>query len=242
VTPRTALAILTYVDTARPSCIQQRLRDAIDSLERTSYRDPVLIVDDGSNCEEHLRFVDSLASHDRYRVIRRPVNGGISRAKNTCLRAISELGAEVGFLAEDDIVFHDGWDRAYTEAMDRSGIQHFSWYVPDTSNQVVACNDCLVTATGGLLGLLLTFTRNVLSGVGGFKIMPRRYGYEHIHWTYRNIFAGFSPFPVDIVDSCRFIERNTYPSSLDDSELSDGAEVNRVPGHAIERLFEPFEE
>jgi glycosyltransferase involved in cell wall biosynthesis len=242
VTPRTALAILTYVDAARPIAVRQRLQDAIASLDKTSYRDPVLIVDDGSTCEEHLKFVDSLARGGRYQVIRRRENGGISRAKNTCLRAINELGAEIGFLAEDDILFHDGWDEAYTGAMHRSGIQHFSWYVPDEGNQVVACNGCLVTATFGLLGLLLTFTRDVLRRVGGFKIMPRRYGYEHIQWTHRNVLAGFAPFPADIVNSCQFIERNSHPSSVDDSELHDGAEANRAPGHAIERLFEPLEE
>jgi glycosyltransferase involved in cell wall biosynthesis len=242
VSTHTALAILTYVDAARPASIGRRLRDAIASLERTSYRDPVLVVDDGSSCAEHLRYLDSLARDGRYEVIRRRANGGISRAKNTCLRAIAERDVEIGFLAEDDILFREGWDQAYAQAMSQSGVQHFSWYLPDAGNRVVACNGSLVTATSGLLGLLLTCTRDVLARVGGFKILPRRYGYEHIQWTYRNILAGFAPFPADIADSSRFIERNSHPSSVDHAEMQAGITDNWQPGFVIERLLEPLEE
>ena len=240
--PPTSLVLLTYVDSQRPIAVQQRLPDAIASLEQTRYRGPVMIVDDGSNCEKHMRFLDHLEASGRYEVIRRPVNGGISRAKNTCLRLLAESGAEVGFLAEDDILFHEGWDEAYVTSMQRSGIQHFSWYVQDPSDQIVACNGALVSASSGLLGLLLTMTREVLARVGGFKIFPHRYGYEHIQWTYRNVLAGLAPFPCDIAESHRYIGRNVLPSSVDDNEVQIGTEVNRPLGYVIERLFEPFEE
>jgi glycosyltransferase involved in cell wall biosynthesis len=236
------MTILTYVDHARPPVVGRRLRDAIVSLERTSYRDRVFVVDDGSSCAEHLRYLDSLARDGRYKVIRRPANGGISRAKNTCQRVIAEQKVEIGFLAEDDILFHEGWHDAYIDAMRRSGVQHFSWYLPDPDNCVVACNGCLVTATSGVLGLLLTFTPNVLARVGGFKILPRRWGYEHVQWTQRIVLAGFAPFAADIADSGRFIERNTHPSSVDDAEMQAGLTENLQPGFEIDRLHEPLEE
>ncbi|MEI8017950.1 MAG: glycosyltransferase family A protein [Schlesneria sp.] len=238
----TSLVILTYVDSQRPIAVRQRLPDAIASLEQTSYRGPVMIVDDGSTCDQHIRFLDHLATSGRYDVIRRPVNGGISRAKNTCLRLLAECDADIGFLAEDDIIFHEGWDEAYVTAMHRSGIQHFSWYVHNPYDQLVACNGTLVSASSGLLGLLLTMTREVLAKVGGFKILPHRYGYEHIQWTYRNVLAGLAPFPCDIVESRRYIGRNVLPSSVDEIEVQIGTEVNRPSGYVIERLFEPFEE
>ena len=238
---RTALAILTYVDAARPPSVGRRLRDAIASLEQTSYDGPVLIVDDASDCKEHVRYLNSLARNGRYEVIRREANGGISRAKNTCLRLLAEQEAEVYFLAEDDILFREGWDRAYIDAMSRSQVQHFSWYLPDAANQVLACNGCLIAATGGILGLLLTYTPEVLAAVGGFKILPRRWGYEHVQWTHRIIRAGFAPFTADIIDSCRFIERNSHPSSVNDAEMQAGLTEN-LPGMAIDRLFEPIEE
>lgn len=241
-TPRTALAILTYVDRDRPPAVRRRLRDALASLERTGYRGAALVVDDGSTCAEHLAHLDLLASSGRYEVIRRPANGGVSRAKNTALRALADHDFDVAFLAEDDILFRDGWDLAYTAAMSRSGIQHFSWYVHDPANQVVACNGSLVTATSGLLGLLLTMTREVLTRVGGFKVLPHRYGYEHIQWTYRAILAGLAPFPCDIVDSHRYIGRSALPPSLDPEEVQAGTAENRPQGHVIDRLFEPFEE
>jgi glycosyltransferase involved in cell wall biosynthesis len=193
---RTALVILSYVDRNRPPAVRQRLRDAIESLNRTSYQDPVFIVDDGSNCDEHLRYLDELAASGRFVVVRRQSNGGISRAKNTGLRILAESRVEIGFLAEDDILFHEGWDEAYSTAMKQSGIQHFSWYEHHPDDNVVACNGCLVTYTSGLLGLLLTMTPQVLAQIGGFKVLPHRYGYEHIQWTYRNILGGVCPFPL----------------------------------------------
>jgi hypothetical protein len=89
---------------------------AVATLERTNYAGPVTIVDDASSCKQHMRYLDQLERSRGYRVIRRPVNGGISRAKNTCLRALAELDVDIGFLAEDDIVFYDGWDEAYVRA------------------------------------------------------------------------------------------------------------------------------
>jgi len=240
--PPTALAIVTYVDAARPRDVGRRLPEALASLERTSYAGPVIIVDDGSTCDNHQAYLHDLEREGRYSVIRRRTNGGISRAKNTCLRAISDTGAEIGFLAEDDILFAEGWDRAYTEAMRRSGIQHFSWFLPDDANRVVACNGTLVTITAGLLGLLLTFTREVLDTVGGFKVLPHRYGYEHVNWTYRIVSTGLAPFDADIFDSSRFVRRNAYPPSLNEAEIQAGVEGNRTPGYEITRIREPLHE
>jgi glycosyltransferase involved in cell wall biosynthesis len=239
---RTALAILTYVDRNRPPQVRHRLKSALRSLDRSSFRGRVIVVDDGSTCERHLNYLDRLARSGRYEVIKRPANGGISRAKNTCLRALSERNIEIGFLAEDDILFYEGWDDAYISAMKTSGIHHFSWYVHTPTDAIVACNGGLVSASSGLLGLLLTFTRDVLSGVGGFKVLPHRYGYEHIQWTYRTMLAGLAPFPCDIADSHRYVERNTLPSSLKPADVRLGTEQNRASGYAIERVFEPFAE
>lgn len=239
--PRTALAILTYVDAARPAAVGQRLPEAIASLERTSYRDPVFVVDDGSTCSDHLEYLSSL-DNARYTVVRRPVNGGISRAKNTCLRLLAQTGAEILFLAEDDILFHEGWQGAYGEAMRRSAIHHFSWYEAAPGNLIMACNGFLVTMTAGLLGLLMTFTQEAVRRVGGFKVLPHRYGFEHINWTYRAIHAGLAPFGADIYRSSRYVQRSDRPSSLDVSEILTGAEANRAPGYEITRLYEPLEE
>jgi hypothetical protein len=239
---KTALAILSYVDGDRPAAVRKRLRDALGSLRRTSFRGPVIIVDDGSSCTRHLQFLDRLERSGNYEIIRRPVNGGISRAKNTCLRELAERDVEIGFLAEDDILFREGWDEAYIGAMRKSKIHHFSWYVQNSDDPRIVCNGCLVVNTSGLLGLLLTMTREVLNRVGGFKVLPHRYGYEHIQWTYRNILAGLAPFPCDIVDSHKVVERNGLPSALDPADVEIGIAQNLSPGHEIDRLFEPFVE
>jgi len=88
----------------------------------------------------------------------------------------------------------------------------------------------------------VTMTREVLANVGGFKILPHRYGYEHIQWTYRNILAGLAPFPCDIFESHRYICRNSLPSSIDEHEVQAGTEQKPTIGYVIDRLFEPFAE
>lgn len=240
--PSTALAILTYVDASRPADVRRRLPTAIASLEETGYDGPVSVVDDGSTCRHHHAYLDALELSGRYRVIRRQSNGGVSRAKNTCLRAIGETGAEIGFLAEDDIIFCAGWDRAYVAAMERSKIRHFSWYIPDDASSVVVCNGVLVARTAGMLGLLLTFTREVLETIGGFAVLPHRYGYEHIQWTSRIIHAGFAPFAADIVDSWRYVRRSSFPPSLDEADVRAGVELNREPGYKMVRMCEALQE
>ena len=55
--PRTALAIVTFVDASRPPEVGLRLREAIASLEKTSYAGPVILVDDGSTSDEHKAYL-----------------------------------------------------------------------------------------------------------------------------------------------------------------------------------------
>jgi hypothetical protein len=88
----------------------------------------------------------------------------------------------------------------------------------------------------------MTVTREVFARVGGFKVLPHRYGYEHIQWTFRNVLAGLAPFPCDIVGSHRYIERCGLPSSLHADDVQVGTARNRAEGYAIDRLFELFEE
>jgi GT2 family glycosyltransferase len=238
----TALAIVTYADNDRPPEVADRLPRTIASLERTGYRGPVFIVDDGSVNVRQLDYLAFLERETGYTVVRRPANGGISRAKNTALRVIMETGAATGFLAEDDILFQEGWDAAYLEAMSRTTIPHFSWWIDHPENREVDFRGFRVVRTAALLGQFLTFTRDVVERVGGFKVLPRRYGFEHVHWTQRIVHAGLCPFWADVVNSGRFIQLGAHPSTLSEEEKRECIRENSACVNDVSVINQPLHE
>lgn len=216
---RHALTILTYVRADANDHILKRLPEALRSLRDSGYDGPTVVVDDGSTHPDHLAYLKSLPPE--IEVVTRPENGGISRAKNTCLRVLGERDIDVGFLSEDDIQFHPGWAEAYLTAHAKTDIEHFCW-VSDTFFRRLTKtprqqNGFTVVEPSRLNGVFLTVTPRVLSTVGGFRVLPRPWGHEHIHWTRRIVKAGLAPFPCDIAHSNRVITLNRY------------AEVSTVP-------------
>lgn len=209
---RVALAILTYVPAYVPDA-RRRLAEALTSLQSSGYRESLFVVDDGSTDPEHLSFLDRLPPD--VSVIRRPRNGGISRAKNTCLRVLADHGFDVGFIAEDDIAFSPGWLNAYLRAHEATGIEHFSWAWDDDpsgrmAKEIIEVRGFAVAKTNLVNGVLLSLTPRILDIVGGFRVLPAPWGHEHTNWTKRIIKAGLAPCFVDVVNSNRLISVNSH--------------------------------
>lgn len=236
-----ALTILTHVAADSSPGVRQRLPAAIESLRRSQYAGPVYIVDDGSTDPEHLAYLDSLpvAMH------RSQECRGIARAKNTCLKILKESGCDVGFIAEDDIEFRPGWDAAYLKAHEATGIHHFSWAWNDCRpwGEMWKChrwvNGHEIAETSLLNGVLLSLTPAVLNAVGGFKVMPAKWGHEHTNWTRRIITAGLAPYFCDVVDSNRLIGLNRYAGESSIS-LAEKAEFGRMNLAAANELTPPY--
>ena len=225
--PKSLLMILTYADVSRPEGVASRLRASLRYMDMSKDEDPIAIVDDGSTAPEQHTCLDELEATGRYRVVRRAQNGGIARAKNTCLRVFLESDAEVGFLAEDDIIYWRGWREAYLEAVVKTGIQHFSWYMYDPRDWFVQVNGFTVRAHHDLLGQFLVFTRKAVETVGGFPILPHRYGFEHVAWSRRIHATGLIPFHADIPGSGRYISSLPGASrSLPEDEIELGLRMN----------------
>jgi GT2 family glycosyltransferase len=244
---QTGLVIVTCMPAGAPPGVRQRLPAALASLASSGYAGPVTIVDDGSSDEAHLAFLSSL-SHAMV-VVRRPIRGGIARAKNTALRVLRENAADVGFLAEDDIEFRPGWCEAYATAHQATGIQHFSWAWDDDPSgemrkELRSINGYSVVATNRVNGVFLTLTPRVLEVVGGFKILPAFWGHEHTNWTRRIIDAGLAPFFADLEHSERYIGINAHAdSSAIPREDRDRFDRDNAPeAESLRPLFHPFEE
>jgi glycosyltransferase involved in cell wall biosynthesis len=244
---RHALAILTFASPDCPAGQRLRLPHALQSLADSTYDGQVIIVDDGSSDPAHLDYLDSL--HEQYRVVRRTSNGGISRAKNTCIRLLMESGAQVAFIAEDDIEFHAGWHIRYLQAHATTGIAHFSWawdLDPDSpmSRTPVVLNGCTIDKTSHLNGLLLTFTPAVIQRIGGFKILPQPWGQEHTNWTRRIVQAGLAPFFADVPQSNDLVRMGPYGvhSALTREQKQCCAKENRRSARDLSVTYCPLTE
>jgi glycosyltransferase involved in cell wall biosynthesis len=246
--PESALAILTYVPFAAHADTRCRLPAALHSLEVTGYEGQVFVVDDGSDDPEHLAFLDSIAA--QYTVVRRATNGGVSLAKNTCIRLLMEHGVDVGFIAEDDIQFHEGWHRAYLTAHARiPSIHHFSWaWDSDPSRRMRKTprevEGFPIVESSRVNGVLLTFTPEVIEQVGGFKALPGKWGHTHTNWTRRIIKAGLSPYFCDVVDSNSFIGINEFGhrSAVDSGNKRRWRRANDRPSRDLSELYCELEE
>ena len=244
---RSALAILTYVpENAHPELLN-RLPEAIRSLEKTEYSGDVFIVDDGSTCCSHIQYLESLKS--RYQVTRREQNGGVCRGKNTCIRLLRNSGVDVGFLAEDDIEFRSGWQDQYLTAHRLTGIHHFSWtWDQDPSGRmrkvIREINGHQIVETSLLNGVLLTFTQAVIEQIGGFKLLPGKWGHTHTNWTMRIVKSGLAPFFSDVCNSNQFIGINRFGlhSAVSDEEKKKCEQINRSHYRDLSRIYCPLEE
>ena len=244
---RSALAILTYVpENAHPELLS-RLPEAIRSLEQTGYTDDVFIVDDGSRCNSHIRYLESLKG--RYQVTRRKKNGGVCRGKNTCIRLLRESEVEVGFLAEDDIAFRAGWSHQYLAAHHVTGIHHFSWaWDQDPSGLMQKFNREInghpIVQTSRLNGVFLTFTPAVIEQVGGFKLLPGKWGHTHTNWTMRIVKSGLAPYFSDVCHSNQFIDINRFgfQSAVSDEEKKNCERINRSHYRDLSRIYYPLDE
>lgn len=245
-----ALAILTYVPAGRSVNLRKRLPWALKSLEASGYPGPVFIVDDGSTDRRHLATLKRLETFGgRFRVVRRLQNGGVSRAKNTCLRLLAETACHIGFIAEDDVEFHSGWHCSYLAAHAATGIEHFSWaWDRDPSGKMRKSRRTIgghgVVQSSRLNGALLTFTPRVIERVGGFRLLPGKWGHEHSNWTRRIVMAGLAPFFADVVASNRLIGISPYGrcSAVRAASREAWERENYAPAHDLSRIHFPLAE
>lgn len=245
---RTAMAILTYVPEGCGASVSSRLRTMVSSVWETDSPYLIVVVDDHSTDLSHREYLDFLEKTKGTRVVRRGCHGGIARAKNTCLRLLSECKFDVAFIAEDDLCFSPGWKTEYCDAHVKTGIEHFSWsWDDDPGNMwrsVRRINGFNVCETSRVNGSLLSLTPKVIEKVGGFKVMPAPWGHEHTNWTKRIRAVGLTPFFSDIVGSNDYVWPNCFSqySAISEKEKREFASINEKFANDIEPVYLPLEE
>lgn len=217
------IAVSTYTeektDPSRYKIIDRSLESLTHYLKHK--RDTnwfVFIVVDGSIPKKHQYIIDKYSTNPYITVYHRKENGGVARTKNTSIRLLMEKEIDYGFLMDDDVLYKDYCFEKYVEAMEKTGLSHMGFcQMPELVHpkaewkkmgyyETKLGNHAIMRHGGGGVGCLLSFTPNLIKNIGYFKVMPGKYGYEHINFTYRTIQQGHIPFASDIVDSSSYIE------------------------------------
>jgi len=235
---KTGLAISTYFCEHTPSERFNIFRSSIESLLISGYDSTIVIVDDGSTTQKHLEGLDS-----RIGVVRRD-HGGVARTKNTCIKELLARNVDVGFLADDDICYGGGWHVRYSDAVVKTGLDHFSFFLENTPCEFQELGGLTIRKTPSVNGCFLTFTKKLVDLIGFFKILPHDYGHEHSNFSLRAAVLAKQGGFYDICDSDRYIQ--IIPDSISNKSIGvvDSYKFKENEQHAIltEFKYEPFSE
>lgn len=181
------IAISTYSDQNTPNTRYQIIEESLFSLKNTYDNMTVIIVVDGSYTLQHKEILDKY--QNIFTIIYKRDNGGLSKTKNTGINELLNRNIDVGFLADDDMLYKQGWYRLYTSTMINSNISHFTYWPLSLSNDISneKINNTMLTVTAGKSGCFLTFTKELINKIGYFRVFPHKYGYEHVEFTERYI-------------------------------------------------------
>ena len=215
------LAISTYFHKNYNPLRLANFKTSIVSLLKSGFPGVIFLVDDGSEITDHLEYINTVDKASRIIVYKKSKNGGIAKVKNTSIRLLLETGVSIGFLADDDVVYHSSdWYSLYIDNIIKTGISHFSFYAYDKESTVVH-NDNPIVKTVGLCGCLFTFTRSMIDDIGYIRVLPNKYGHEHVAFTYKCINKGYAPFFCDVIDAKKHISTDVLTKSIQAEDYTD---------------------
>jgi len=209
------IAISTYTDEGtepkRYEIIERSLNSLRDTLKDTIVNTYVVIVVDGPIPEKH----NILLKNYDFPIYYRPKNGGVARTKNTCIRLLLEKDIDIGFLADDDLLYKSNGIDIYTRFICKTQCPHLiacyphkivhpDWnamnYIADTYKGEK------IRRHGGGVGYFLSFTPELIKQIGYFRILPGKFGSEHINFSKRVKHMGIMDFYFDIDESVNYVE------------------------------------
>ena len=212
------IAISTYTeektDSFRYNIIERSLTSLQNYIKTTNLNIYIVVVIDGKIPSRH----QDLLKKYNFNIYQKEKNGGVARIKNTSIRLLLEQNIDYGFLMDDDVEYKEGCFEKYVDTMIKTKLDHFGFCQLDeeviprniwkTKGYIgVNINGCKVLKHKGRgVGCLLSFTPELIHKIGYFKVMPGKYGYEHINFTYRVIEKKIIPHAVDIIDSHKYIK------------------------------------
>ena len=241
--PKLGIAISTYsevnTDSKRYEIIQKSFDSLISAILKYSDELYVFIVVDGSVPEIHNKLIEDFVKKCEYEysrnqeqnqernqeqeqktnfhinVVKRVENGGVAKTKNTCIKLLLENKIDIGFLADDDLLYGEDCFSKYLEFIIKSRCHHLIACYPhpqvhpnwEQMGYVLTMNNGqIVRKHSGGVGYFLSITPQLIEKVGYFRILPGKFGFEHFNFTKRAIYHKMIPFPFDIDESVKYVE------------------------------------
>lgn len=177
-------------------CISNYVFDekSLDSIKRcvqsillnSSYVDTIYITDDSSPYLPVFEYYESLREENKVHIIRNHKNRGIASMKNLGLRLLSDFDYII--LVDNDVFFKKGWDDFYLNGLETTQLEsvHLSNIFNDNlPYKVEKIGNYQINYHTKYQGVFMCITKNAYKKVGGFPLLPERYGAEHYNWQVR---------------------------------------------------------
>ncbi|QKF94642.1 glycosyl transferase family 2 [Fadolivirus algeromassiliense] len=205
------LSITTFSYEKTPERRYEITRKSFETLKNTvNYLDENLIIEilvDGSFTPEHKVILDEYSQY--FKIIYKDHNGGIAKAKNTCIKRLYDQGCDLILLADDDILYYDGWLDFYKTNIEKTGINFIYRDIKKFGIiDIREINGVSVQCVHDHYGCFMGFTRETIDKVGYFPVTNSKYGYEHNIYTKLCIKNGLIPEEYDFVGSEKYININ----------------------------------
>ena len=212
------IAISTFTeektDNKRYDIIDKSLSSLSDIIKLTNLNIYIVIVVDGQIPEKHKNILNKY----NFNIYNRPNNGGVARTKNTSIKLLLEKNIDIGFLADDDVLYKKGCLEEYCSTIINGNIHHIGYcqmhplvhpkneWIKRGYIEINYNGQKVMKHKGRGVGCWLSFTPELIKKIGYFKVMKGKYGYEHINFTYRCIKQKIIPHALDIIDPIKYID------------------------------------
>ena len=212
------IAVSTYstnkTENKRFDIIRKSLKTLNEYLKNTNLNIYVVIVVDGNVPKKHKELLNEF----NFNIYFRKENGGVSKTKNTSIRLLLEQNIDIGFLADDDVLYKNKFMEMYLDVILKCKIHHISYvqmhpivhpkeewkkmgYIKTKINNVD-----IMKHKGHGVGCWLSFTPELIKKIGYFKVLDGKYGFEHINFTIRCVENKIIEHPCDIVNSLEYMD------------------------------------
>ena len=212
------IAISTYstknTEQKRFDIIRKSLKSLQDNIKDIDLNIYIVIVVDGEVPKKHKQLLNEF----KFKIHFKKENGGVAKAKNTSIRLLLEQNIDIGFLADDDVLYKKNFMHKYLDIILKAKIHHIGYiqmhpivhpkeewekfgYVKSNINNVE-----VMKHNGSGVGCWLSFTPELIKKIGYFKVMEGKYGYEHINFTHRCVHQKIIPHACDIIDSLDYMD------------------------------------
>ena len=181
------IAISTFTEEKTVPKRYEIINSSLNSLQKiineTKLKVYVVMVVDGNIPEKHNKILEQY----NFNIFRRKENGGVARTKNTSIRLLLEQNIDIGFLADDDVLYKSECLEKYCNTILLGKIHHMcfcqmhplvhpknEWkrfgYIEKNYNGVQ-----IMSHGGGGVGCWLSFTPELIKKIGYFRIMKGKY-------------------------------------------------------------------